>query len=79
MIGQQFEYAEVQYHFVDRPVVKKFVTVLDEFAHHYSGKIMRYCRIEHIGSICGVDMVEYIVIDEDRFGWMLENKCVEVQ
>jgi len=73
MIKQQFEYSEVQHCFKDRPVVKKFITVIDEFTHHFTGETMRYCRIESVGFM-GHSFAEYKMLDGDQFQRIVDAK-----
>ena len=73
-IPKQFEYVDVLYDFEERPEIPKFVTILDEFVHHYSGTKFYRIRIEYLSSFLGRPMVEYETVDEKKLFEMLEKQ-----
>lgn len=78
MKGLQFEIEEKN--FSGRETVlcpNKFITVLDEFKHHYTGETVRYIRVEWAGFVTGASVVEYQTVNEIQFG-ILWNKCIKV-
>lgn len=44
-----------------------YVTVVDKFYHHYTKETMRYIRMETVGSVTGVAMAQYKMVNEA--GW----------
>lgn len=55
----------------------EFITVLDEFKHHYTGETMRYIRVERSGYVTGSSVVEYQTVNEIQFN-ILWAKCIKV-
>lgn len=49
-IPKQFEYVETNHQFTSRPKSPVFVTILDAFAHHFTGTKLYRVRIEHDGT-----------------------------
>jgi len=64
-ISKQFEYIDSLYIGKERKEVPKFVTILDEFEHHYTGIKMYRIRIEYASYITeSYPVVEYETLQE---------------
>ena len=74
-IPKQFEYLKPEYFIKDVSSIPVFVTVLDEFTHHYSGEPMYYIRLEWIWD--GTAKAEYKIVDKETILDMLSEKNPE--
>ena len=78
MKGLQFEIEDKNY--AGKETVlhpREFITVLDEFKHHYTGETIRHIRREMKGYVTGASIVEYQTLNEIQFK-ILWSKCVKV-
>lgn len=76
-IPKQFEFLKTYHQFTSRPQAPVFVTILDEFTHHYTGMKMYSIRLEHDGTF-GLgshpsSFVDYQIITEDEMVAMVEK------
>lgn len=71
---KQFEYLETLFGVKGHPNVPHFITILDEFVHHYNGAKMFHIRIESVGYFTASPRVEYKTITEDELVTMLEKQ-----
>lgn len=63
---KQFEYKE-ENRFTESGVSHKFLTVLDEFKHHYTGDMMFYVREEYVTDHLNLPVVEYRTLTSDEY------------
>lgn len=70
-IPKQFEYLRPEHFIKDIDITPVFVTVLDEFTHHYSGETMFHIRLEFMW--CGNAKVEYQTVDKEVMFDMLSK------
>ena len=77
-IPTQFEFVDTLWDFKDHPKINRFVTILDEFTHHYTKEKMYYIRIEFLykGSLANYSMVEYKTVGEGELKKMIETRKV---
>ena len=82
-IPKHFEYVETYTQFKNFPQAPVFVTVLDEFVHHYTGTKMCYVRLEHDGTFGlggkPIPFVEYKTVTEDQMADMLAKRQRRIQ
>lgn len=63
---RQFEYKEED-RFVEEGFQRKFLTVLDEFEHHYTGEKMYHVRLEYVTDALHLPVVEYETLTYDEY------------
>ena len=80
-IPKQFEFLETYYQFTNRPQAPVFVTILEDFVHHYTGTKMYHIRLEHDGTFGfhsqPSSFVDYKTVAESDLLKMLENRIKE--
>lgn len=82
-IPKQFEFIKTYYQFTNRPNAPVFVTILNEFTHHYTGTKMYHIRIEHDGTFgfnCQPSpFVDYKTVTEGEMVEMLATRVEEAK
>lgn len=63
----------------DKTPIRKYVTVLDQFEHHYTRITMYHVRIEYIGFVVGYPMVEYATWTEQQMASRLAGATSKVK
>lgn len=75
VIPKEFEYIDIYTSLGTVMKERRFVTVLDEFEHHYSGEKFYHIRIEYISTyIEGMPVVEYETVDQKKMMSMLDRR-----
>lgn len=69
-ISKQFEYK-------DSHNGATFVTIIDEFEHHYTHTKMFRVRIEYVGSVFNYPMVKYDTWTEKEMAVYFDNRVKE--
>ena len=77
-VPKQFEYLKTLYQFCPIQKAPEFVTVLEEFEHHYTGTKMYRVRVEYDGTF-GFNtnphpVVDYKTVSEAELSVMLETR-----
>lgn len=76
MVPIQFEYEDEVFCLGSWHPVKKFVTVLNMFKHHYSGEFMYRIREDHISPL-GAAVSDERTISESEIAYLLETRVTE--
>ncbi len=70
-IPKQFEFTDTLSQIKGHPKIPKFVTILDEFTHRYTGVRMYHIRIEYAGYMSSAPIVEYETFTDGYLSEML--------